>query len=244
VTKKPRDARLFCFLTGRPKSFILIRATHRPGSRGRASGTREGKPLSVYELKPRFQVLLRPLTARLFAAGVTANQVTVFACLVSVALGAALTAYPGRTALFLLIPAWFFLRMTFNAIDGMLAREFGQASRLGAYLNELTDVVSDAALYLPFAMLPGSSPWLVGLVIALSIISEMTGVLGATVGAGRRYDGPMGKSDRAFVFGVVGLLVGAGAPMTPMLDWIWIVLALAVAVTIVNRVIKGLAAAR
>ena len=37
--------------------------------------------------------------------------------------------------------------MAFNAIDGMLAREFGQKSRLGAYLNELTDVVSDAALY-------------------------------------------------------------------------------------------------
>ena len=51
--------------------------------------------------------------------------------------------------------------MAFNAIDGMLAREFGQKSRLGAYLNELTDVVSDAALYLPFAWLPpfpGSGP--------------------------------------------------------------------------------------
>ena len=44
-----------------------------------------------------------------------------------------------------------FLRMAFNAIDGMLAREFGQQSALGAFLNELTDVVSDAALYLPFA---------------------------------------------------------------------------------------------
>lgn len=197
--------------------------------------------MTVYDLKPRFQALLRPLTASLHGAGVTANQVTVFACLVSVALGALLTAMPERTAPFALVPAWLFLRMALNAIDGMLAREFGQASRLGAYLNELADVVSDAMLYLPFALLPGSSPWLVGAVIALSIVSEMAGVLGVMVGAGRRYDGPMGKSDRAFVFGVIGLLVATGVPMQAAFDWIWAVVAIAVLVTIVNRVRNGLA---
>ena len=41
--------------------------------------------------------------------------------------------------------------MALNAIDGMLAREFNQKSRLGGYLNEITDVVSDGALYLFFA---------------------------------------------------------------------------------------------
>jgi CDP-diacylglycerol--glycerol-3-phosphate 3-phosphatidyltransferase len=125
----------------------------------------------------------------------------------------------------------------------MLAREFGQASRLGAYLNELTDVVSDAMLYLPFALLPGSSPWLVGAVIVLSVISEMAGVLGTMVGAGRRYDGPMGKSDRAFVFGLIGLLVGAGVPLHAAFDWIWAAMAAAVVITIANRVMKGLATA-
>jgi len=199
--------------------------------------------LSVYHLKPRFQALLRPLVVGLYRAGVTANQVTVFTCLVSVALGALLAAMPERTVLFALVPAWLFLRMALNAIDGMLAREFGQASRLGAYLNELADVVSDAMIYLPFALLAGSSPWLVGLVIVLSIISEMSGVLGTMVGAGRRYDGPMGKSDRAFVFGLIGLLVGAGVPMHAAFDWIWAAVAAAVLVTIANRVIKGLAIA-
>src|SRR5688572_15098623 len=112
--------------------------------------------MSIYDLKPRFQALLRPGTRGLARAGVTANQVTLAACVVSVALGAYLTLRPER-ALFLLLPLWFFVRMAFNAIDGMLAREFGQSSRLGAYLNELTDVISDAFLYLPFAMLPGAS---------------------------------------------------------------------------------------
>ena len=41
---------------------------------------------SIYDLKPRFQALLRPLVVRLHAAGVTANQVTLLACLLQVCL--------------------------------------------------------------------------------------------------------------------------------------------------------------
>ena len=200
--------------------------------------------MSIYGLKPRFQALLRPLAGLLYRAGVTANQVTLFACIVSVALGALLCVEYERAVLFLLVPLWFFLRMAFNAIDGMLAREFGQASTLGAYLNELTDVISDAALYLPFALLPGSNPALLGAVIVLSILSEYAGVLGQAVGKERRYDGPMGKSDRAFVFGLLGLLAGIGAEIGALLAWVWAALALLIAVTIVNRVRRGLSAPR
>jgi CDP-diacylglycerol--glycerol-3-phosphate 3-phosphatidyltransferase len=198
--------------------------------------------MSIYGLKPRFQALLRPLVSRLFQAGITANQVTLFACAVSLALGGFLCARP-EPASFLLVPAWFFMRMAFNAVDGMLAREFGQASKLGAYLNELTDVISDAALYLPFALLPGSSLGLVAMVAGLAIISEMAGVLGLTVGASRRYDGPMGKSDRAFVFGLLGLLVGLGMPLSGHWQWILCAVALLVAITIANRVRAGLSEA-
>ena len=197
--------------------------------------------MSLYQLKPRFQALLRPVVQRLFQMGATANQVTVSACVISVALGVLLCLQPDERHLFLLVPAWFILRMAFNAIDGMLAREFGQASPLGAYLNELTDVVSDAALYLPFALLPGSSGWALLCIIVLSIVSEMAGVLGVTVGASRRYDGPMGKSDRALVFGLIGLLAGSGVALDPLLDWIWAGVALLILVTIVNRVRRGLA---
>ena len=200
--------------------------------------------MSIYELKPRFQALLRPLVASLYRTGVTANQVTVTACLISLTLGAMLTVMPERVALFLLVPLWLFLRMAFNAIDGMLARDFGQASTLGAYLNELTDVVSDAALYLPFAFVPGSSPTLVGAIIALAIVSEYAGVLGATVGASRRYDGPMGKSDRAFVFGLAGLLIGLHLDLAAIFTWLWAIVIGLLALTIANRVRSGLAEAR
>jgi CDP-diacylglycerol--glycerol-3-phosphate 3-phosphatidyltransferase len=199
--------------------------------------------LSIYALKPRFQALLRPLAAALHRAGVTANQVTVSACVVSVALGAWLAVHPQSAGLFLLVPPWFALRMALNALDGMLAREFGQASPLGAYLNELGDVISDTALYIPFALLPGSSPWLAGAIVGLAIVSEMAGVLALVVGGARRYDGPMGKSDRAFVFGAVGLLVGTGTPMAAAFDWVWGAVIALLALTIVNRVREGVAAA-
>ena len=43
--------------------------------------------MSLYDIKPGFQALLRPIAARLFRAGVRANQVTVGVCIVSIALG-------------------------------------------------------------------------------------------------------------------------------------------------------------
>ena len=100
---------------------------------------------SIYQLKPRFQNLLRPGVQRLYDRGVTANQVTLAAAVVSVLLGALLAIFPNITWLFALIPLWMLLRMALNAVDGMLAREFGQQSKLGAYLNELSDVVADTS---------------------------------------------------------------------------------------------------
>jgi CDP-diacylglycerol--glycerol-3-phosphate 3-phosphatidyltransferase len=197
--------------------------------------------VTLYALKPRFQALLRPLVERLAASGVTANQVTVAAACGSVALGGVL-AWDEDRRLFLLLPLWLFLRMALNAVDGMLAREFGQQSRLGFYLNELGDVMSDAALAAPFAVIAPFSPAWVLVVIVLAAVSELAGVLGAAAGGSRRYDGPLGKSDRAFVFGAVGLWIGIG-PAPAWLGWLMPVLAVLLVVTIANRVRTGLAEA-
>jgi hypothetical protein len=110
--------------------------------------------MTLYALKPKFQALLRPQVERLAARGVTANQVTLLAALVSVLVGALVAGFHRTPVIFLLLPVWLFARMALNAVDGMLAREFGQQSRLGGYLNELCDIVSDAALVLPFVLLP------------------------------------------------------------------------------------------
>lgn len=196
-------------------------------------------PLSLYAIKPRFQAVLRPLVARLAAAGITANQVTLLACAVSLAVGAFVFANAHARWPFLLVPAWMLLRMALNAIDGMLAREHAQKSALGAYLNELADVIADAALYVPFAAIAPFGPWSVGLVILLAALSEMAGALGPMVGAPRRYDGPMGKSDRAFVFGALGLWAGCVPTLPDHAFWVLPAIAAAIALNVVNRVRAG-----
>jgi CDP-diacylglycerol--glycerol-3-phosphate 3-phosphatidyltransferase len=195
---------------------------------------------TLYEIKPAFQALLRPLTSRLASAGVTANQITIAAMLLSVAAGILFAIYPDDRAVFWMLPAVLFIRMALNAIDGMLAREFGQASTLGMYLNELSDVVSDLALILPFAFVSPFTPAGVVAFAIAAVIVEFAGVLGIPTGIGRNYAGPLGKSDRALALGVVAVLVASGFALPAWLLWIFPLLAALSAVTVVNRVRAGL----
>jgi CDP-diacylglycerol--glycerol-3-phosphate 3-phosphatidyltransferase len=195
---------------------------------------------SIYDLKPAFQNLLRPITRALAGAGVTANQVTVAALLLSAANGALIAYFPAERWPLLLLGPTLFVRMALNAIDGMLAREHGMKSPLGAILNEIGDVAADAALYLPLAFVPGFEPALVVAAVLLAVFTEMTGVVGVQIGASRRYDGPFGKSDRAFAFGALGLLVGFGVPGGRWITVVLFVMLALLALTVFNRARKGL----
>ncbi len=200
---------------------------------------------SVYDIKPRFQALLRPLVRGLAAVGVTANQVTLAAMVVSVGIGVAVGLLADHHRwIWGLLPLWLFVRMALNAIDGMLAREHGQASKLGAVLNELGDVIADAGLYLPLALTAPFGLWPLAVFVLLAVLTEMTGVVGVQIGASRRYDGPLGKSDRALVFGVLGLMLALGVPFGPWLDRLVWLLALLCALTVVNRARRALGEVR
>ena len=198
--------------------------------------------MSIYALKPRFQQLLRPAVRALHRRGISANQVTLAACAVSLLLGLLLCALADSPRWFWLLPLWFFLRMALNAVDGMLARELGQQSALGGYLNEITDVAADAALYLPFAFIAPFGGLQIGLLIFLAAMSEFCGVLGQVHGNGRRYDGPMGKSDRAFVFGALALWYALAGSLPGGLDAVMWLLIAALLWTCWRRVANGLKA--
>jgi CDP-diacylglycerol--glycerol-3-phosphate 3-phosphatidyltransferase len=190
---------------------------------------------TIYDLKPRFQQLLHPLAYRLYRLGITANMVTLTAAFASLAYGAWMLLETTRRLPFLFLPLFMLTRMALNAIDGMLARQYQQQSKLGAILNEAGDVVSDVAIYMPFALLPGTSTGLVVVVVFLSVLTEFVGVLGQTIGGGRRYDGPMGKSDRAFLFGGLGLLLGLELPVLPYLNAGFSIVAILLCWTVLNR---------
>ena len=59
---------------------------------------------SIYDLKPRFQALLRPLSDALVRAKLSANDVTLGALLLSAAHGAWLALMPGSAWPLLLLP--------------------------------------------------------------------------------------------------------------------------------------------
>jgi CDP-diacylglycerol---glycerol-3-phosphate 3-phosphatidyltransferase len=188
---------------------------------------------SLYDLKPRFQAQLRPLAGRLAARGISANQVTLAAVLLSVLAGGLVALAEGAFGTLLLVPIVLFVRMALNAIDGMLAREHAMASDLGAALNELGDIVSDAALYLPLALVPGAPAFWIVLFVLAAALTEAAGLIGPLLGRERRYDGPMGKSDRALAVGAVALLLGLGVPAG---FWLDIVFAIAFALALLTAV--------
>jgi len=160
---------------------------------------------SIYDLKPKFQNLLRPLMHALARAGITPNSITLAAIGGSLAVGVTLMRAREQQWLLLLLPLWLFVRMALNALDGMMARELNQASVLGAVLNELGDVLSDLGLYLPLAVLAEQALWPIVLFNFGAALTEFCGVLSRALGASRRYDGPLGKSDRAFLVGALAL---------------------------------------
>lgn len=190
---------------------------------------------SIYKVKSQFQNVLRPIVNRLANMGVTPNQVTIVAMVLSIITGGLLALFYDYRFILLLFPIVMFVRMALNAMDGMLAKEHDMKTPLGNILNELGDVISDACLFLPFALIPGVSAPLIVMIVVFSIVSEMAGILGVVIGASRRYDGPMGKSDRAFIFGLLALAVLFNFIYTL---WMTILLSIALMLIIMNIYIR------
>jgi CDP-diacylglycerol--glycerol-3-phosphate 3-phosphatidyltransferase len=178
--------------------------------------------ISVYQLKPKFQALLQPLLRRLRKWGVSPNLLTLLGILLSPAMGI-YALYGDRTIALILMPIVLLLRMALNALDGMMARQYNLQSKMGALLNEMGDVISDIVLYYPLYVLFEMDQVWVMCFLLLSVLNEFAGLLGQALGGARRYDGPMGKSDRALVVGVLSLLFLFKAPINPYLTWIWMV---------------------
>ena len=194
---------------------------------------------TLHAVKPRFQALLRPLADAAAALGVTANAVTLAALGLSLVYGALLAASDGATSVLLGLPAVLLVRMALNAVDGLLAREHGQASRLGGRLHEIGDMVSDLALCLPFALFLAPA-WPVVLAVILALLAEAAGVIAAVHGGARRYDGPLGKADRALLYALVALAQALVGLPPALVIAIFAAAAVASVVTALNRLAGGL----
>ncbi len=177
--------------------------------------------ISVYKLKPKFQQLLTPVLLFLHRNNITANQITVSSIMLSAVIAVLFWNSDSSKWFFLSLPIGLLIRMALNALDGMMARRFNQTSKLGEILNEVGDIVSDVIIFFPLLKFQSESLYLVVIFIVLSIINEFAGLMGKIVGKERRYDGPMGKSDRAFILGLYGLSAFFGANITGISSYIF-----------------------
>lgn len=165
--------------------------------------------MGIYGIKPWFQKQLQPLVKALW--NVHPDVLTWGALGVSLIAAAVLHSAYEYPMLALAAVPLLFLRLALNALDGMLAKQTGKARAAGEVINELSDRLSDVAIFLSFAFWPDVKLHLVLLAIIAMLIVSYVGVLGKAVGAEREYGGMLGKADRMILL-MVACVVFAVAP--------------------------------
>ena len=193
------------------------------------------KMISTYSIKPKFQQLLKPLLKKLHKWGITANSITWCAILVSSATGIAIWLHPFGLML-VVLPISLLIRMALNALDGMMARTYQMQSKKGEILNELGDVISDFLIFFPLLKLFSINLYILIAFLFMSLINEYAGILGKAVSGSRRYEGPMGKSDRAFVIGVLSLIYYFTNSLFNFINYIFLLLILLLVLSTYSRI--------
>lgn len=161
--------------------------------------------ISVYQLKPKFQALLRPVLGVLHQHNIRPNQITWCSIFWSALIGGSLLLLPTWYGWWWTLPIGLLIRMALNALDGMLAKRYQLQSKRGEILNEMGDVLSDILVGLPLLYLFPEATLVLVLFLLLGVVNEFAGLLVKAIGHERRYDGPMGKSDRALLLGLLGI---------------------------------------
>ena len=133
------------------------------------------------------------------------------------------------------------LRLLCNLFDGMVAIEGGFKTKAGEIFNELPDRFSDAFIFIGAAYSLPDFPWARELgwgAAVLAVITAYVRALGASMGAGQIFLGPMAKPQRMATMTVACLAAALAPVWTPLSRLIPVALAVVVAgclVTIVRR---------
>lgn len=180
--------------------------------------------MSLYILKPRFQMALSGVETRLVERGVHADWLTVGA-VAAAGLGAALhcLGWTNGSPVLGLMPVLALVRLALNALDGQVARRSGTARPWGAILNELGDRVSDVLLLAPLALVGPVAPRLGLVALTVMLLASLAGVLAQAIGAARLTTGVFAKADRMVALALLytlALVTGASWPLTALFGMI------------------------
>ena len=152
--------------------------------------------------------LVKRSAARLSAAGVTPNQISIFGMAAAVAAGFCLGSTPHvgdlmARILLLLSSLLIVLRGLSNMLDGMVAVELGKGTPVGALYNEFPDRLSDVAIFVGAGYAIGGLPELGYAAAIVSVLIAFARVAARSAGAPSDFSGWMAKQQRMFLVAAV-----------------------------------------
>jgi phosphatidylglycerophosphate synthase len=107
----------------------------------------------------------------------------------------------GRSPFLLLVlaPAFCYIRLWLNMLDGMVALASGKASAHGEIVNDFPDRISDILIFVGVAHSGLAAPDLAYLAAVLAVLTAYSGLFGQAVGVQREFSGVMSKPWRMVV---------------------------------------------
>ena len=195
-----------------------------------------GETITRRPLKSRDTKLAAAIARWLAHAGVRPNTISVAGAVFAAMAGTCLW-FAGKmtpdwrwTVLLILAACGMQLRLLCNLFDGMVAIEGGFKTKAGEIFNELPDRFSDAFIFIGAAYSVPEFAWTreLGWTAAVfSVITAYVRALGASMGAGQQFIGPMAKQQR---MAIMTAACGVGALA---LVWPWLVKIIPVALALV-----------
>ncbi len=190
--------------------------------------------MGIYGIKPRFQQTLRIVEQPLVRWRVHPDVLTLSALGLSFLGGFSLFASRWTPWALIAIPFLSLLRISLNALDGMVAKDLGVARPWGEVLNELCDRLSDVAFFVGLASVPGVSMPLAVSVLLIMLISSYVGILSKATGAPRQFGGLMGKADRMLLLAVASI-IALILPNLPVFNGFLVLVLVGLVATILQR---------
>jgi phosphatidylglycerophosphate synthase len=134
-------------------------------------------------------------------------------------------------------------RLLCNLFDGMVAIEGGKRTKTGDIYNELPDRISDSIILIAAGYGFQSEPLLGWAGALLAMLTAYVRALGASVGGGQQFCGPMSKSHRMAVLTIASIVAALCIWFAREFSFPWLKLALAVicagsAITVWRRVAR------
>ena len=190
------------------------------------------------ELKTRQKAWAQSFARTLASANISPNIISTFSVVFSIAaLSAFAMAHSSQNSLILILAAaGIQLRLLCNMMDGMVAIEFKKKTATGDLYNEVPDRIADAIIILGAGLYCQSHDQGMSLAWANIFLATMTAyirTLGASLGHGHRFLGPMAKQHRMALLTAVAL-IEAFVKCDAIYIGLWIMLA-GLIVTVIRR---------